>query len=65
MSFDFRPVRTASRSSCFGRLAVSFHFAAADSALHGLDRLEFLLVTTARKLPSRTTLTKPGIFFDR
>jgi hypothetical protein len=59
---DGRLVNTASRSSCFGRLAVSFHFVAAASAFIALIDWNSFSATTARKLPSRTILTTPGSF---
>ena len=52
----------SSRSSCFGRLAVSFHFAAAASAFIALIDWNSFSATTARKLPSRTIFTTPGSF---
>ncbi len=61
-SCDGRLVRTRSKSSCFGRLGVSFHFAAADSAFIALIAWNSFLAATARKLPSRTTFTTPGSF---
>ncbi len=64
-SFDGRRVSTLSRSSCFGRLAVSFHFAAADSTRIALIAWNSLDATTARKLPSRTILTHAGHLLDR
>ena len=55
-------VSTRGRSSCSGKVAVSSHFAAAASARIALIAWNSLSATTARKLPSRTTLTTPGIF---
>src|SRR5207247_1628634 len=57
-----RLVNIASRSSCFGRRAVSCHFAVAASAFIALIDWNSFSATTARKLPSRTTLTTPGSF---
>jgi hypothetical protein len=61
-SCDGSAVTTDARSSCFGRCAFSCHFAATDSAFIALIDWNSLVATTARKLPSRTTLTTPGIF---
>jgi hypothetical protein len=57
-----KPVKTRGRSFWFGRLAVSCHFAAVASAFIALIDWNSFSATTARKLPSRTTLTTPGSF---
>src|SRR2546429_35141 len=62
VSCEGRLVNTLSRSSCFGRFAVSCHFAAAASAFIALIDWNSFSATTARKLPSRTTLTTPCCF---